>query len=390
MKIAMITWEYPPIMVGGLSVHCKGLAEALVKIGHDVDIITVGYELPEYENVNGVNIHRVRPIKHGHFLTWALLMENAMKKKLGLLGIDNYDVIHCHDWMTHSVGSSIKHLLNKPYIQSIHSTEMGRCGGIHSEDSKVINDLEWWSTYESHALITVSNSTKEEICSIFNVPWDKVNVIYNGINPEEFDIPMDEQEKNNFKLSIGIQPHEKMILFVGRLVYQKGVEYLIRAVPDIIKNHPNSKVVIAGSGDMRGYLEDLAFQLGCRDKIIFLGFISGQMLKKLYKSSDLTVIPSIYEPFGIVALEAMAAGSPVVASAVGGLKEIIHHEYNGVTVYPHNPDSIAWGVNRVLSDEGFREWIVNNAKKDVYNKYSWEAIAHNTIDVYNKVIQNIE
>ncbi|MBW9221332.1 glycosyltransferase family 4 protein [Methanothermococcus sp. SCGC AD-155-M21] len=390
MKIAMITWEYPPIMVGGLSVHCKGLAEALVKIGHDVDIITVGYELPEYENINGVNIHRVRPIKHGHFLTWTLLMENALEKKLGLLGIDNYDVIHCHDWMTYSVGSNIKHLLNKPYIQSIHSTEMGRCGGIHSEDSKVINDLEWWSTYESHALITVSNSTKEEICSIFNVPWDKVNVIYNGINPEEFDIPMDDQEKNNFKLSIGIQPHEKMILFVGRLVYQKGVEYLIRAVPDIIKNHPNSKVVIAGSGDMRGYLEDLAFQLGCRDKIIFLGFISGQMLKKLYKSSDLTVIPSIYEPFGIVALEAMASGSPVIASAVGGLKEIIHHEYNGVTVYPNNPDSIAWGVNRVLSDERFREWIVNNAKKDVYNKYSWEAVAHNTIDVYSKVIKNIK
>jgi len=389
VKIVIITWEYPPIMVGGLSVHCKGLAEALVKIGHDVDVITVGYELPEYENINGVNIHRVRPIKHGHFLTWALLMGNAMEKKLGLLGINNYDVIHCHDWMAYPVGSSIKHLLSKPYIQSIHSTEMGRCGGIHSEDSKVISDLEWWSTYESHAIITVSNSIKEEICSIFNVPWDKVNVIYNGINPEEFDIPMNEQEKNNFKLSIGIQPHEKMILFVGRLVYQKGVEYLIRAVPDIIKNHPNSKVVIAGSGDMRGYLEDLAFQLGCRDKIIFLGYIRGQMLKKLYKSSDLTVIPSIYEPFGIVALEAMAAGSPVIASAVGGLKEIIHHEYNGVTVYPKNPDSIAWGVNRVLSDEGFREWIVSNAKKDVYNKYSWEAVAHNTIDVYNKVINNI-
>ena len=385
----MITWEYPPIMVGGLSVHCKGLAEALVKIGHDVDVITVGYDLPEYENINGVNIHRVRPIKHRHFLTWTLFMGNAMEKKLGLLGIHNYDVIHCHDWMTQSVGSNIKHLLNKPYIQSIHSTEMGRCGGIHSEDSKVINDLEWWSTYESHALITVSNSTKEEICSIFNVPWDKVNVIYNGINPGEFDIPMDDQEKNNFKLSIGIQPHEKMILFVGRLVYQKGVEYLIRAVPDIIKTYPNSKVVIAGSGDMWGYLEDLAYQLGCRDKIIFLGFTNGQMLKKLYKSSDLTVIPSIYEPFGIVALEAMASGSPVVASAVGGLKEIVHHEYNGVTVHPNNPDSIAGGVNRVLSDEGFREWTVNNAKKDVYNKYSWEAVAHNTIDVYSKVIKNI-
>ncbi|HIQ39443.1 MAG TPA: glycosyltransferase family 1 protein [Methanothermococcus okinawensis] len=389
MRVAIVTWEYPPIMVGGLSVHCKGLAEALVKIGHSVDVITVGYDLPEYENINGVNVHRVRPVKHRHFLTWALLMGSALEKKLGLLGIDNYDVIHCHDWMTYTVGSSVKHLLNKPYIQSIHSTERGRCGGIHSEDSKVINELEWWSTYESHAIITVSHSIKEEICSLFQVPWDKVNVIYNGIDPEEFDIYMDEREKEKFKMSIGIKPDEKVILFVGRLVYQKGVEYLIRAVPKILEKYPNSKVVIAGSGDMRGYLESLAFQLGCRDRIIFLGFVNGDMLKKLYKSADVTVIPSVYEPFGIVALESMAAGTPVVASGVGGLKEIIQHEYNGITVYPQDPNSIAWGIDRVLSDEGLREWIVKNAKRDVYSKYSWEAVAKSTVDIYNKVMKLI-
>ncbi|HIP34801.1 MAG TPA: glycosyltransferase family 1 protein [Methanothermococcus okinawensis] len=389
MRVAIVTWEYPPIMVGGLSVHCKGLAEALVKIGHSVDVITVGYDLPEYENINGVNVYRVRPIKHRHFLTWVLLMGSALEKKLGLLGIDNYDVIHCHDWMTYTVGSSVKHLLNKPYIQSIHSTERGRCGGIYSEDSKVINELEWWSTYESHAIITVSHSIKEEICSLFQVPWDKVNVIYNGINPEEFDIYMDEREKEKFKMSIGVKPDEKMILFVGRLVYQKGVEYLIRAAPRVLEKYPNSKVVIAGSGDMRGYLENLAFQLGCRDKIIFLGFVNGDMLKKLYKSADVTVIPSVYEPFGIVALESMAAGTPVVASGVGGLKEIIQHEYNGITVYPQDPNSIAWGIDRVLSDEGLREWIVKNAKRNVYSKYSWEAVAKSTVDIYNKVMKLI-
>jgi glycosyltransferase involved in cell wall biosynthesis len=390
MKIAMITWEYPPIMVGGLSVHCKGLAEALVRAGHSVDVITMGYDLPEYENINGVNIHRVKPIGHSHFLTWINFMAHFMEKKLGSLGIHNYDVIHCHDWMTHFIGSNIKHLFNKPYIQSIHSTEQGRCGGIHSEDSRAINDIEWWSTYESHAVITVSNSIKEEICSTFNTPWDKVNVIYNGINPWEFDIPMSDNEKNDFRIHIGVQPHEKMILFVGRLVYQKGVEYLIRAFPKILEQHPDSKMVIAGSGDMRGYLEDLAFQLGCRDNIIFLGFVGGDMLKKLFKSADVTVIPSVYEPFGIVALESMAAGAPVVASGVGGLREIIQHEYNGVTVYPENPDSIAWGVNRVLSDWGFKEWIVNNAKHDAYTKYSWDAIANSTVEVYNKVIDSIK
>ena len=388
MKIAMITWEYPPVIVGGLSVHCKGLAEALVRQGHHVDVITVGYDLPNYENINGVNIHRIKPIKHSHFLIWALIMANFMEKKLGILGIDNYDVVHCHDWMTSPVGTNAKHMANKPYIQSIHSTERGRCGGIHSEDSRAINDMEWWSTYESHAIITVSNSIKDEICNIFNTPHDKVNVIYNGINPWEFEIQMDENEINNFRMHIGVQPDEKMILFVGRLAYQKGAEYLIRAFPKILSNHPNSKLVIAGTGDMKDYLENLAFQLGCKDRIIFLGFTNGNMLKKLYKSSDVCVIPSVYEPFGIVVLEAMASGTPVVVSSVGGLVEIVQHDYNGVWTYPQNPDSIAWGVDRVLSDWEFKEHIVNNAKHDVYGKYSWDAIAKKTVDVYKKANYN--
>ncbi|MDK2789873.1 MAG: hypothetical protein PWP15_380 [Methanothermococcus sp.] len=385
MKIAMVTWEYPPIMVGGLSVHCRGLAEALVRNGHQVDVITVGYELPEYENINGVNVYRVKPIGHNHFLTWATFMANFMEKKLGMLGINNYDVIHCHDWMTSFVGTNIKHLFNKPYVQSIHSTERGRCGGIHSEDSRAINDIEWWSTYESHAVITVSNSIKSEICGAFDTPWEKVNVIYNGINPWEFDIPLSDYDRNEFRMNLGVHPHEKMILFVGRLVYQKGVEYLIRAFPKILNSHPDSKLVIAGTGDMKDYLEGIASQLGCRDRVIFLGFTNGDSLKKLYKCADICVIPSVYEPFGIVALEAMAAGTPVVASSVGGLSEIIQHEHNGVWVYPENPDSIAWGVNRVLSDWGFKEYIVSNAKHDAYTKYSWDVIANHTVDVYHKV-----
>ncbi len=385
MNICMLTWEYPPIMVGGLSVHCKGLSEGLVRKGHNVDVITVGYDLPEYEVINGVNIYRVKPIGHPNFLIWANFMSNFMLKKIGELGVDKYDVIHCHDWMTAFVGINLKHLCNKKYVQSIHSTEYGRCSGIHSEDSRAINDIEWWSTYESHCLITVSNATKNELCNLFNVPYDKINVIYNGINPNEFDIPMSEEEINKFRMSIGVHPNENMVLFVGRLVHQKGVEYLIKAMPKILSEHPNSKLVIAGAGGMIGYLEDIAFQTGCRDKILFLGFVGGDTLKKLYKSSDVTVIPSIYEPFGIVALESMAAGTPVVASDVGGLGEIIKHEYNGVKVYPKNPDSIAWGVNRVLSDEGFRNWIIQNGKKEVYEKYSWDSIAERTVEVYQKI-----
>ncbi len=386
MKIAMITWEYPPMMVGGLAVHCKGLAEALVRLGHTVDVITFSYDLPEYENINGVNVYRIKPIKHPSFLTWSSFMANAMIKKLGLLNCNSYDVIHCHDWMAYFVGSATKHLLNKPYVQSIHSTEYGRCGGINSDDSRAINEIEWLSTYESNVVITVSNSMKVELNSLFGVPEDKVHTIYNGINPAEFDIHMDPYEKEQFRNSIGIQPHEKMILFVGRLVYQKGIEYLIYALPKILEQHPSSKLVIAGAGGMEEHLRKLANDIGCGDKVIFLGFIDNLTLHKLYCSCDVTVIPSVYEPFGIVALEAMASGAPVVVSDVGGLGEIIQHEENGVKVFPKNPESIAWGVNKILSDEGFKNWIVNNAKKDVYEKYSWDVIAKNTVKVYDKAI----
>ncbi|MCQ6254153.1 glycosyltransferase family 4 protein [Methanocaldococcus sp.] len=386
MRIAMITWEYPPRIVGGLAIHCKGLAEGLARNGHKVDVITVGYDLPEYENINGVNVYRVKPISHPNFLTWTLFMAEEMEKKLGILGIDNYDVIHCHDWMTHFVGANLKHACKMPYVQSIHSTEIGRCGGLYSDDSRAIHTIEYLSTYESCQVITVSYSLKEEVCNIFKTPEDKVKVIYNGIDPWEFDIDMSQDEILNFRRSIGVQDDEKMILFVGRLTYQKGVEYLIRAIPKILEKH-NVKLVIAGSGDMRNYLEDLSYQLNIRHKVIFLGFVSKEMLKKLYKSSDIVVIPSVYEPFGIVALEAMASGTPVVVSSVGGLKEIIKHEYNGVWVYPKNPDSIAWGVDRVLSDPNFRDYIVKNAKKDVYEKYSWDNIAKETVNVYKIAIE---
>ncbi|WP_011976937.1 glycosyltransferase family 4 protein [Methanococcus maripaludis] len=387
MRVSIVTWEYHPIMVGGLAVHCKGLSEALVRAGNEVDVITVGYDLPEYEEVNGVNVYRVKPISHNNFLTWAMFMANSLEKKIGSLGVENYDVIHCHDWMTSFVGSNLKHTAKKPYVQSVHSTERGRCGGINSEDSIAINDAEWWGSYESNQLIAVSHSTKDEMCYGFNTPWEKVNVIYNGVNPWEFDIDGNDNEKYNFRRSLGLSDNENMILFVGRLAYQKGVEHLIRGFQKFLIGHPSSKLIVAGEGHMQGHLEHIAWTLGCRDRVIFLGFKNGNFLKKLYKYADACVIPSVYEPFGIVALEAMAAGTPVVASDIGGLSEIINHEYNGVKVYPRDADSIAWGLDRVISDWGFREWIIKNAKHDAYTKYSWDAIANQTVQVYKRAIE---
>ena len=169
-------------------------------------------------------------------------------------------------------------------------------------------------------------------------------------------------------------PEEKIVLFVGRLVYEKGIHILINAVPKIL-DKVNAKFIIVGSGYMKEQLLNIVRSMGLEHKVLFEGFLDEQTLLKLQQCADVSVVPSLFEPFGIVALEAMAAKSPVVASDTGGLSEIIEHDVTGVKVYPNNPDSLAWGINKVLLDDGYRQRIRENAYKKVLERYDWEKIA---------------
>ncbi|RLI37612.1 glycosyltransferase family 1 protein, partial [Candidatus Bathyarchaeota archaeon] len=255
----------------------------------------------------------------------------------------------------------------------------GRAQGLHSPDSYLIDGFEWWATYESKRVIVTSNSMKWELQNHFHLPPDKIDVIPNAIDPTKY--------QKNFNRELvrgryGISPNERLVLFIGRLVPQKGVEYLIRAVPLILKEHPEARFVIVGEGWSRDNLERLALSMGYKDRIQFRGFIPDHELINLTLSADVLVVPSTYEPFGIVALEGMAAGVPVVASNIGGLAEIIEHDHTGVLVYPKDPNSIAWGVNRVLSDPGYSRWLTQNAKKRIEEIYSWNVVAKKTLETY--------
>ncbi|MBP2172531.1 glycosyltransferase family 4 protein [Methanococcus voltae] len=390
MKIAMLTWEYPPLIVGGLSIHCKNLAEALVKMGHEVDVITTGEVMysSKPELVNGVNIYRVKPmIKEGEdFLSWSLLMASEMEKKLGDLEIDKYDLIHCHDWMTSKVGINLKYLLNKPYVQSIHSTEYGRCSGINSKISEIINEMEFLSVFEADEVITVSNASKKELCGIFSAPDNKIHTIYNGINLSEYCINQDSDELSEFRDELGIKNDDYMLLYVGRLEHQKGVNYLIRAFRILADKYKNLKLVLVGEGSQHDYLKSLSENLCCNNNMIFTGFKNGDELKKLYCCADICVVPSIYEPFGLVALESMASETPIVVSNTGGLSEIVNSK-NGIKVEPKNPKKLAVAISKLLENNEFRNNIINNAKNDLLN-YSWDNIAYNTSKVYKKAVKN--
>jgi len=384
MKICTLTWEFPPRIVGGIARHCEGLAKALARQGHEVHVVTLDFPgAPNYEEIDGVKVYRTATeLGHPNFITWTLLFNHFLEKRMAEISRKTeFDIIHVHDWLTASTGISFKHFVKKPLIFTAHSTEHGR-SGIHNPDSWTIDGIEWWATYEASKVIVTSGSMKRELCDHFRLPWEKVEIIPNGIDLTSYHTSVD---RWSVRSRYGIQPNEKLVLCVGRLVPQKGVEYLVQAVPAISRRYPESKFIIVGDGWFRGQLEGLARSTDQGWRIRFVGFIPDREVVNLMMSADVLVIPSVYEPFGIVALEGMAAGVPVVASQIGGLAEVIQHDRTGILVYSRNPDSIAWGVDRVLSDPGHSSWLAQNARETVQKTYSWEAIAMRTVKVYEEV-----
>ena len=387
MKVGKLTWEYPPRVVGGIARHCEGLAKALVKQKHDVHLFTLDFPgSPDYEEIDGVKIYRTSTeLGHPNFLTWVLMFNHFLSKRMAdITKKVDFDVIHVHDWLAAFSGISFKHYIKKPMILTVHSTEVGRAQGLHSPDSFSINGIEWWSTYEANRVIVCSQSMKNEICNHFNIPEKKVDVIPNAIEIEKYQTSID---PGLVRQRYGVGWGEKLVLCVGRLVSQKGIEHFIRAIPQIARHFPEAKYIIVGEGWSRDSLEAEARATGHANKIRFTGFASDQEVINLMTSADVLVVPSIYEPFGIVALEGMATGVPVVASQVDGLAEIIEHDRTGIFVFPKNPESIAWGIERILSDYDHAKWMTENAKEKLHKAYSWEAVAMKTVEVYKKVIE---
>jgi len=387
MKVGTLTWEFPPRVVGGIARHCEGLAKALVQQNHEVHLFTLDFPgSPNYEEMDGVKVYRASTeLGHPNFLTWVLLFNHFLAKRMADVSQSvDFDVIHVHDWLAAFSGISFKHYLKKPMVLTVHSTEVGRAQGLHSPDSFSINGIEWWATYEADRVIVCSQSMKNEICGHFNLPLDKVDVIPNAIDTTKYQTSVD---RGSVRQRYGVGYGEKLILCVGRLVPQKGIEYFIRAIPIIAKRYPEAKFIIVGEGWSRDILEAEARSSGQGRKIQFTGFASDQEVINLMTSADALVVPSVYEPFGIVALEGMATGVPVVASKVDGLAEVIEHDRTGVFVYPRSPESIAWGVDQVLSDPGHAKWLTENAKEELRKAYSWEAVAMKTVEVYRKVVE---
>ena len=387
MKILMLTWEYPPRIVGGIARVVHDLSKRLIKDGHEVTVITYrDGNVPEYENDKGVEVYRVDNymIHPNNFIDWIMQLNfNMIAKATEVINKEGgFDVIHAHDWLVTYAAKSLKQSFNLPMVATIHATEAGRNSGIHDDTQRYINDTEWLLTYEATEVIVNSNYMKGHVQGLFGLPFDKISVIPNGINLNNFTgIDRDYDFRRRFAMD-----NEKIILYVGRLVYEKGVQHLISAMPKILENYHDSKLVIAGKGGMIDELKSQVESMGLSNKVYFTGYLNQKEVQKMYKCADVAVFPSTYEPFGIVALEAMLSENPIVVSDIGGLNEIVQHKENGMKTYCGNPNSIADAILELLYDHKLCAEITKKAKNKVRNEYNWNKISQDTHFAYQKAI----
>lgn len=410
MRILMLSWEYPPHIVGGLGAHVAALVPALARAGVEVHLVTPRWAggkahesipavkargeraKPRSKNPrpgkSSATIYRVNPalpITNDFFADAQQTNANLEKQTAVLFDqFGGFDLIHAHDWLVAFAAANLKRLHKTPLLATIHATERGRGRGhLGGETSQAINNTEWWLTYEAWRVICTSQFMADEVRSYFQVPADKVDIVPNGIDPAPFDA-LKARALKKFRTRWA-RPDEHIVFSVGRLVREKGAHLLVDAAPRVLADFPDTKFVIAGTGSMSEFLKQRAQQLKIADQVVLAGFISDDDRNKLFKVADVAVFPSLYEPFGIVALEAMAAKCPVVVSEVGGLKEVVRHAETGITVYPDSVASLAWGILHILHRPDWARARAEKAYRMVKQEYSWDRIAQRTAEIYERI-----
>ncbi len=389
MRVLMLSWEFPPKIIGGIARHVHDLAWAMAKQGYEVHVITCGVQgAPHFELYHGVNVHRVgmNNPETPDFLTWVMQLNLNMVEEANRMrheGIQ-FDLIHAHDWLAAYAGKNLKHSWQVPLVSTVHATEYGRNSGLHNDLQRYISNVEWWLGFESWRVICCSKYMRDELRRVFQIPEDKVRIIPNGVYANDFkETTMDPvRVRERYCAS-----DEKMIFHVGRIVREKGLGVLLEALPRVLAANPKVKLVIAGKGPYLDELKHRAYQLGIYHRIYFAGYVDDNTRNALFQSADVAVFPSLYEPFGIVALEGMAAGRPVIVSDTGGMSEIVNHGINGLKAYNDNPISLADNILWALDHPDHGQKMVAQAQKELQEMYNWEKIALQTTAVYTQVLE---
>ena len=396
MRVLMLSWEYPPHIVGGLGQHVADLAPALAAHGVDVHVVTPLWKtVSELSDFPGLTVHRVPvALGDGDIMDQALRVNQQLElaARSVVEGQPGFDLIHAHDWLVSFAAIGLKEAFRLPLLTTVHATEFGRSQGrLGSPLSRAIHSAEWRLVFEAWRVIVCSNFMASELIGSLGAPPDKVDVIPNGVRVDRFQSLKGVDHsllRSRFAL-----PHERIVFNVGRMVREKGLHVLVEAMPMVLAQAPDAKFVVAGKPDSWGYwswARGRAEELGLDAKCYFTGFLPDYERDVLLTLADVAVFPSLYEPFGIVAPEAMAAGAPVVASSAGGLAEVVIHRLTGLTAYPDNPASLAWAIVETLRNPVEAQARARSAYRRVVREYAWGRIAAVTQDVYVQVVAEHE
>ena len=408
MRIGFFVWEYPPALVGGLGTYAEYITREFVSMGNDVTVFTLNPgNLKTREIIKGVEVHRpliadasnVFPMfviddlkKWGtnirmfndifiYNILSATKFINSMLKKEHC----NYDVVCVHDWLSSISGIMVKNETRTPVVFHVHSTESGRAGGPGSE---VVSHLEWATSQKVDKIITVSHAMQEDLTR-HGWPKSKISVVWNGVDPEHYN-PRNcrAEDVTAIRDRYGIKPDEKMVLFLGRLTWVKGVTNLVQAMPTVLSEYPNTKLVILGKGEQQNDIVETANRLGISEKVACkFEFVPEKERILHYAAADVCIFPSTYEPFGIVSLEAMSMAKPIIVGAQGvvGFREQAvpsGPDQNGVHINGGNPTDIAWGIKETLCDPDRAKKWGENGRKRVLQYFTWREAAKQTLQIY--------
>src|SRR3989304_4799302 len=415
MKMAVFVYEYPPKIVGGLGTYAAETARNFVLMDHDVTVFPMNDDagsLATREIWRGIEIHRplhidvsdslpdviaedIRKWGRGidlfgkllvyNYLTASKLINELIKKE-GM----NYDLVVAHDWLSVMAGVTIKKESNPPLAFHVHPTEHGRTLG---NGSSVVSNIEMRGAKMADMVVTVSYAMKDELIQL-GFSREKIEVSYNGVDPKKYSPEAVSQEQiRKIRGLYGIKDDDLMVLFLGRLVGVKGVDKLIMSMPHVLSKYPKAKLVIVGVGDLQEYLTNLTRTMRLDDYVRFrFDFIPEEERILHYAACDIAVFPSHYEPFGIVALEAMSMEKPVVVGGAGvsGMREIViccGEEQCGYHIDPNNPSDIAWGIMSALERPEKRKWLGKNGRKRGLQEFTWSRIAEKTLELYEKMLK---
>lgn len=398
LRILMLAWEYPPRIIGGLARAVCDLSIQLAAAGHDVHVVTcLAPDCSPYEVASGVHVHRVEVLSaQGSlpFLDWVFQMNMAFTDtilRLSAQGVQ-FDIVHAHDWLVYYAAKASKEALGLPLLATLHATESGRNQGkLDTPVQKRIHQLEHKLTAEADHIVVCSQAMLLEVMRLFQVPSHKMSTIPNGVMP--FRVTAADHRADNPALAQALYhaPEEnplRILAFLGRLVYEKGVHVLLFAMKTVLNAYPAAKLIIAGTGPELDALKELALPLA--DRVVFTGFLDEKDKSLLLQRAELCIFPSLYEPFGLVALEAMASGTPLIVSDTGGLSEIIEHGVTGWKADPGDSEVLAAQIIHLLQHPAVAVQLAAGALIEVNNRYRWEQIAAMTVDTYSQMFRSHE